>query len=254
MRGRYDCDVITKAVHTCAVWLLCELLRAWVCFFPPLREKYETAFVREQYQKSRSHGNAHQTSFGSTGLRLSGCLLLWPGRMIWWPAAAAAAAAETPSVMTAWVSRWGHSQLSLMGARSAAARATVWETLTLLFTKPHLEPYQAQMEVCLQRARRLSRDYTVAKKEDGWGETRYTVAVKISSCLNFSFYKCLTKCKHKHTPTQRRIPNTQPQRKVHACMHTYIHTHTRTHTRNRKKKKNPSQGCWKTCQTLTKKS
>lgn len=61
------------------------------------------------------------------------------------------------------------------------------KTLTLLFTKVHLELYQSQTEVCLQCAR-LSGDYlSQKKKKEERGENSYTVAVKISSCLNFFF-------------------------------------------------------------------
>lgn len=90
--------------------------------------------------------------------------------------------------------------------RSEISRGTsnCAETLTLLFTKLYLEPYQSQTEVCLQRAR-LSR-LSQSKKKKNWRreeKTSYTVAVKMFILSEFLLYKCLTICKHKHTPTQR---------------------------------------------------
>ena len=75
------------------------------------------------------------------------------------------------------------------------------KTLTLLFTKLHLEPYQSQTEVCLQRAR-LSGDYLSQKKKRGENKL-------YCSCQNFILsesllYKCLSICKHKHTHTKTR--------------------------------------------------
>lgn len=88
------------------------------------------------------------------------------------------------------------------------------ETLTLLFTKLHLEPYQSQTEACLQRTR-LSGDYHSQKKKRGENKL-------YCSCQNFILseslsYKCLTICKHTHTKDTH--ANTQPLKSTRLCTH-----------------------------------
>lgn len=111
------------------------------------------------------------------------------------------------------------------------------ETLTLLFTKLHLEPYQSQTEVCLQHAR-LREDYHSQKKKRG--ENKLYCSCQNFILSEFLLYKCLTICKHKHTPTQRHTLKYTTTKKIHIYVHTQCNF--------------SSQGCWKTCQTLTKKS
>lgn len=103
---------------------------------------------------------------------------------------------KTHSAMTARVSKWGHSQLSLIGARSTS---NCVETLTLLFTKLYLKPHQSQTRVlgCSARSRA---DYHSQKNKKRWetGKNLYC------SCQNFILsefflFKCLTISKH--TPT-----------------------------------------------------
>lgn len=91
------------------------------------------------------------------------------------------------------------------------------ETLTLLFTKLHLEPYQSQTRVCLQQAW-LRKDYHSQKRREG--KTSYTVAVKISSCLNSSFTSAslyVNTSTHPHKDTHS---DTHPLKKIHAHTHT----------------------------------
>lgn len=93
--------------------------------------------------------------------------------------------------------------------RSEISRGTsnCVKTLTLLFTKLHLQPYQSQTEVCLQRTR-LSEDYHSQKKKRG--ENKLYCSCQNFILSEFLLYKRLTICKHKHPPTQR---------------HTQIHSH-----------------------------
>ena len=106
--------------------------------------------------------------------------------------------------------------MSLIGARSAAALATVQETLTLLFTKLHLEPYQSQTEVCLQRAaeqRLFSHKKTREENKVYWSCQNFILS-------EFLLYKCLAICKHKHTPTQRHTPRYAAREKsTHSSTH-----------------------------------
>lgn len=51
------------------------------------------------------------------------------------------------------------------GSEISGGTSNCVETLTLLFTKLHLEPYQSQTEVCLQRVQ-LNGDYHSQKKEE----------------------------------------------------------------------------------------
>ena len=75
-------------------------------------------------------------------------------------------------------------------------------------------------------ARRLSQSKK-KKRRRREGKTSYTVAVKVSSCLNFFLYKCLSICKHKHTHTKTH-EQTHSRWEAHACAHTHTHTHTHT--------------------------
>lgn len=122
--------------------------------------------------------------------------------------------------------------------RSEISRGTsnCVKTLTLLFTKLHLEPYQSQTEVCLQRAR-LSGDYLSQKKKRG--ENKLYCSCQNFILSEFLLYKFLSICKHKHT---------------HTKTHTPIHSHLKVHAYAHTCCNSSSQGCWKTCQTFTKRS
>lgn len=123
------------------------------------------------------------------------------------------------------------------GSEISGGTSNCVETLTLLFTKLHLEPYQPQTEVCLQRVR-LSGDYHSQKKNRR--ENKLYCSCQNFILSEFLLYKCLTTCKHKHTPTQRHIGKyTTTKKYTPACTHRLQFS---------------SLGCWKTCQTLTKKS
>ncbi len=90
------------------------------------------------------------------------------------------------------------------------------KTLTLLLTKLHLEPYQTQAEVCLQH-HGWAEIISVKKRREG--KTSYTVAVKISSCLNFSFTSASVYV-NTSTPTQRHT-----RKYTAAEKYTPVHTH-----------------------------
>lgn len=88
------------------------------------------------------------------------------------------------------------------------------ETLTLLFTKLHLTPYLTFQCAQIITVRKKRKERREGKK------TSYTVAVKISSCLIFSFTSAslyVNTNTHQHKETHL---NTQPQ-KVHPCTHTH---------------------------------
>lgn len=95
------------------------------------------------------------------------------------------------------------------------------ETLTLLFTKLHLEPYQSQTEVCLQQAW-LRKDYHSQKKKRG--ENKLYCSCQNFILSEFLLYKCLTICKHKHTPTQRHTLKYTSTKKIKK-KYTSVHTH-----------------------------
>lgn len=92
------------------------------------------------------------------------------------------------------------------------------ETLTLLFTKVCLEPYQSQTEVCLQ-CTRLSGDYHSEQKKKR-GENKLYCSCQNFILADFLLYKCLTICKHTHTKDTR--ANTQPLKSTRLCTHTAI--------------------------------
>lgn len=141
-------------------WLLCE--PEFIFFLPKAGNM--KVFLQSNNMKSQGaslHDNVHQTSFGSVEQHLSRCLLLWPEWMNLSPAAAARCTLSDDSM--------GEQVRSqpIVTNRSEMSRGTsnCVKTLTLLFTKLHLEPYQSQTEVCLQHTR-LRRDYRSQKKEE----------------------------------------------------------------------------------------
>lgn len=108
------------------------------------------------------------------------------------------------------------------------SRSNCAETLTLLFTKLHLEPHHSQTCSAGGWAEVISPKKKGRGRE---GKTCDTVAVKISSCLNFSFTRASLHVNtsthpHKYTRTYTTI---KAQTTIHTyCMH--IHTNMHTHT------------------------
>lgn len=180
--------------------------------FPLKREILNRFFAVEQYQKSRSQLSWQHAS---DLLRFSRATFVWMSPSM--TRVGDLIACYCCCRYTLSDDSMGEQVRSqpIVTNRSEISRSTsnCVETLTLLFTKLHLEPYQSQTEVCLQRTR-LRRDYHSQKKKRG--ENKLYCSCQHFILSEFLLYKCLTICKHTHTKTHAHI-------RRHWTVHVYAH-------------------------------
>lgn len=132
-------------------------------FFPP-KKKNETAFVVKLYKKSRNQPSWQHTS---QPLWLSKATFVWMSPSMTRVGDLIACCCCRYTLSDDSMGEQVRSQ-PIVTNRSKINGGTrnYVETLTLLFTKLHLEPYQSQTEVCLQQAW-LREDYQSKKEERG---------------------------------------------------------------------------------------